>query len=339
MGSILIRVDGSHSIGLGHIFRMRALADRLREIGMAPSFCTQKNTIGETLLRETGIPVFDLGEEEKDYVPAGVLKAADPDLVVFDILDTDETAYHSLKESTKAQTVAFDDTGAGLDHADAVINPIVFHWGRYNPEECKADLYEGPDYMILQDEILDKRNRHLAVKDRAEVITLAFGGTDDHAISERALAAVNAVSKPLTIRVNRGPGSLPSQDFAETTEESPHQVDIINTAESLIDLFSTSDLVICAGGIMLYELAALGVPSLAVAGEPHEIGNIEYWESHGTTHSLGRHEDLDIKLATSAIDALLNSKDRRQQMAANGQTVVDGKGLDRCQGIIETLVH
>jgi UDP-2,4-diacetamido-2,4,6-trideoxy-beta-L-altropyranose hydrolase len=335
--SIIIRTDGNHDIGLGHVYRMRALAMALADRGWAVIFCTLKDTSGETLLRESGLPVVFTPSEKAAYLPQDLIDK-NPDVVLLDILDTDPELLAALRKSCGAKLVSFDDTRAGLALADGVINAIVFHYGRYRPEDAKATLYQGPDYMVLQPSILEQAATRRVFPETVETVFLAFGGTDTHDVSARALEALEGVSTPLSLRINLGPGARLSEPLQKAIERSSHIVTLLENSPSLAKEFQSCDLVLCGGGNMLYELAAMGVPSSAIATEPHEVANIAFWENAGTTLGLGWEKELSLEEMGPRLESLIFDAEKRRKLSINGPKAVDGRGLSRCLDIVEDLV-
>lgn len=335
---ILFRVDGSWEIGLGHVFRMRALAVAMRDAGYTVAVLTLDDPVSLRLFEEASLKCFAFKKEgllaARDHAIAEFL----PDLVVFDILQLEAQDLLPLREVTPARVVAFDDVGAGLQLADAVINAIVFHWERYEACDARATLYEGPEYMVLQDDVY----RFIALEPRicetASRVLVAVGGTDTRGMTVRAVQALSQVEVPLDIRVNFGPGGRHTPDLVQVCEDSPHPVTLLHAVPSLSDEFWQSDLVICGGGTMLYELAAMGIPAAAIATEPHEARNIAYWERQGTVIALGSENNFEPSAVGARITTLLANTERRRAMSSAGRATVDGDGLRRIQAILSEML-
>jgi UDP-N-acetylglucosamine:LPS N-acetylglucosamine transferase len=67
------------------------------------------------------------------------------------------------------------------------------------------------------------------------------------------------------------------------------------------------DVVICGGGITLFEVMAMGLPSLAFANEPHEELTIRYFQSRGGCGSIGAQTDMDERLLTTRLSEYLDN--------------------------------
>jgi len=317
---------------------MVTLARALHDQGRDVAFLTRADTISNRRLKATQLPCFVIERESVAPSAQDVARGYEPDLVIQDVLETAPDDLRPYNEAGVA-CVNFDDTGAGLALAAAVINSIVFHWGEYDPERCKAELFEGPQYMVLQEEVNELREIPRSFPSRAERVLMAFGGTDTHDVTERMLAGINGVTTPLSVRVNLGPGREMTDGLAQAIGTSRHRVEVTHSVPSLLREFVDSDFVICGGGNMLYEVAALGVPAASLATEVHEIRNVAYWADVGSTLNLGHEGELEPHRMCCLLDNLLGSKRDRQRMAVAGREVVDGKGLARVLGIINGFLN
>ena len=333
---ILIRVDGSHSIGLGHVYRMRTLAENLSEKKYTVHFLTRPYTSGADILGQSGFELL-YQIDKTALVETAVLEEYQPDLIVLDILSTPANQLTDLRERTTARVLSFDDTGAGLQQSDGVINALVFCWGQYEPDNCRAKLYEGPDYLIIRPLPTERWQPKRDIGGMMKVF-LAFGGTDDHRVSGRMIAALNDLASPLHVTVNLGPAAQADTVLQAAAKTSPHRVEVLHATPDLWQQMLFADLVICGGGIMLYEAAALGVPSAGIATERHEIGNLEFAAKCGFTANLGWESTLDFPEAANNIYRLLKDSNALALMADRALKTVDGQGLDRCVDIAGDLL-
>ena len=337
--SFLIRVDGSHAIGLGHIYRMKTLALALQEAGSHVAFLTGEDKAANSLLKATGLTCYVFQPDSYNAALTEAIQAQQPDLIIQDILETIPECIEAIRQLSPAKIINLDDVGAGLAMADVVINSIVFNWGRYRAEESQARLFEGPQYMILQPAISQYARLDKTIPDRAENILLAFGGTDTQHLTEMVLQAINGIGTTLNVKINLGPGSEYTPCLDQAVKASRHHVKVMRSVPNLFEECFKTDLVICAGGIMLYELAALGVPSVAIAAEPHEAFTVDYWSGVGTTAALGRGKTLNLTQVSDAVGNLLGDRRRRAEMSRIGKQTVDDLGLTRVLKIIDEVLR
>jgi len=333
---LLIRVDGGFRRGLGHIYRMMALARGLARAGAEVVFCSRQDTAGLALLDQSHAQTHALAADQP-LVPPALLAAVAPDAIIVDMLATGEEL-DVLRAGFAGSLLCVDDVGRGLQVADVVVNPIVFHWGKYDSNDVVAALYEGPEYMVLGEQIRQRIAASRPLRQPAERLLLAFGGSDDHGLSPRVLEALRGLAGALQIRVHQGPASRPSPALAAAMRDHPHTIEMTESGDGFADELCWADLVICAGGVMLYELAALGIPCAAIAAEPHEHDNIRYFSQLGCAADLAGQEAFDPVALREQVARLLLDPSARATMRAAGQKVVDGRGLLRFVEVLEGLL-
>ena len=100
---------------------------------------------------------------------------------------------------------------------------------------------------------------------------------------------------------------------------------------------SVLDINISAGGIILYELASCGVPTIAIKVADNQILLVNELESRGIVISLDSGNKNFEKELTKDIIFLINNKNRRRVMADNAINIVDGKGIQQVAGIINNI--
>ena len=321
---------------MGHIFRMRALGLALGRRGYDVRYCTAGGTAGARVLAETG-QSLRLVDEGAPLVPESE-SLRDIEVLVIDRLDQGEELAR-LRRDWSGRIVCFDDTKSGLEIADVVVNAIANLSGNYDKGQCRAKLYEGPDYIVLDEGIGRFLGASKPVGAEVERLLLAFGGSDDHELAARILPILGRIPalRKVELRVRRGPACVPSAGLQSALANYPFAAALTLDGE-LFDELSQADLVLCIGGVMLYELAALGRPHAAFAAEPHEVATIRWFAARGATVALGLASDLgSASDLEELIGGLLEDGSRRAALAAAGPRLVDAGGLARVVGILEGL--
>lgn len=334
---VLIRADGSNAIGLGHIYRMKTLAESLVATGYRVAFVTVADDVVKALLKEIPVNCYFFHTENFRDAISHAMSTETPHLLIYDALRTSEEDLCVIRKGSGCRIVTFDDTGAGLTMADAVINPMVFCWGEYRTSECRARLFEGPDYMILPTSIGEYIRREKPIRQDAIQVFCAYGGTDTYNLTERTIEALNLSKKSLMLRVNLGPGVQSNESFSRTVANSQHCVKVIKQIPNLFEEFWAADVVLCAGGLMVWELAAIGTPSIAIAAEAHEERNLDFLSRAGTTVSLGYYKNVIWEEIPDVLSGLLTEGSARIRMSHAGRKTVDGKGLTRVLEIVREL--
>jgi UDP-2,4-diacetamido-2,4,6-trideoxy-beta-L-altropyranose hydrolase len=338
---VLIRADGSRKIGLGHIYRMREMARVMDQAGAVVTFLTLTDPMSgpvlQELVDETGVSVVQIASDQITDRTIELLLASRPDVVVQDLLRTAPAQVVVVRDNSDAFLVHIDDTRAGLTLADAVFNGMVAHWGEYEPGDAKTRLFEGARYLILQDSI---RHSHWQDAGLRQVV-VAIGGTDSCRLQDQIIHALAGLDEAVEILVT---GQLEKHNRPNDLEGI--QVRRLGRPLDLYREIAGVALVICGGGVMLWELAALGYPSIAFATADFERHNVALWQKAGTTRA-GRLQPAtdqaeeerrsvdEVQLAALVEDLLQNPATCRR-MSAAGEDRVDFEGTHR---IMETIAR
>jgi spore coat polysaccharide biosynthesis predicted glycosyltransferase SpsG len=102
----------------------------------------------------------------------------------------------------------------------------------------------------------------------------------------------------------------------------------------IADLMLDADLVLCSGGMSVYEIAALGTPGVVLAQNAREDRRMREFSRFGTIEYLGLGVDVDEAAILDAVRQILNDQGRRREMSAKGRALVDGYGAARAAEIV-----
>jgi spore coat polysaccharide biosynthesis predicted glycosyltransferase SpsG len=102
----------------------------------------------------------------------------------------------------------------------------------------------------------------------------------------------------------------------------------------MAQLIAEADLVLCSGGMTVYELAALGTPGIVCAQNLREATRMQAFARHGTVVYLGLGSEVSPSQLGETVCALLADSDRRRVMSQRGKTLVDGYGAERVADVI-----
>ncbi len=334
---VLIRVDGSVDKGLGHIYRMKQLSMSLKDAGIAPTFITLNDPYAVPLLGKTGFPcnIFDPGMELSCFSNAVELEK--PNIIINDILKTDDSWMDNVISLANVPVLNFDDEGAGLNKASAVINALIHSWKVYEREDVAAKLYEGVGYLIFQESLRKYRDVPYSKREKEFDLVVFFGGTDTRNIANKFVESLESIKEPLKISLVKGPSRICGFGIGEHKLYG-HSLSVNAEVPDLFKLLSGAELVLCAGGMSLFEVACLGVPSICVSTEKHEIFNCEYASSLDFSKYAGYHEDLTAEAIGDIICKVYGDKKSLMSMSLAGENTVDCNGLERVVNIVKELL-
>lgn len=260
--SIAIYVNGNNKRGIGHIYRALEIAD---EFYTRPDIYfdvnqTDSSVFGTTthhLIGVDGIAELFQCCRDRRYT-----------LFINDILTTSIDYMIGLRSVVpEAKIINFEDDGEGIAKADLVFNAL------YHDNEL-PQVKAGERYYISSKTFLFYSP--IEVKERVERVFISFGGADPQNYSDRLLAII--ASDPgryskYHFTVVLGRAKLNVGELLAYNEKLPN-VEVLYDVANMPELMSSCDVAVTSRGRTGYELAILGVPSIAMAQNRRE-------EKHG----------------------------------------------------------
>lgn len=240
---IALIYDESPTIGTGHRRRMTAVANELQH---------------------HNVELLRLNEFDHEV--------RQPDVVVFDVLDTERYLVAEVAAYSKVLTI--EDLGEGARYADATINAL------YDPAQTK--------YVDLRPEFWGLRHSEYAA-DRTNVL-VTFGGTDPANLGMRFSGALLGYHED---RLH----------ITTVTPQSP-----INMARAMMG----SHIVITSAGRTLHEAAYLGVPTISIAANIRETTHCHLGPKWGNVYLGHHEEVSDEQFIKAFDQLMTSSSWRKE---------------------------
>ena len=294
---------GSPSRGLGHVARVMTLLDCLGG-HICRCFCDPAEETAIERLRDAFLPV--------EVVARGQMLEAmqrfGAQVVVHDELDT--RAEDLLAERAAGmRVVTFEDRGAGLEHADLVFNAL------YPAAESAPErgIFFGPSVYCLREEFRTAPRREFRA--RPERVLVTFGGTDPGDLTLKVLDAIaDQRAVAITVVSGFGYGDIERlQARVSALREAGADVELLRDVKLMSDPMGTADLAFTSAGRTLYELAAMGVPSIVLAQNDIELKHTFASPENGFLF-LGLGREASTEAIRSAFGALVASAPLRARM-------------------------
>ena len=330
---IYIRLDAGHKVGMGHLFRMIELASIFKEKNYKVKFIIRENSVAENILVRKGFTCNVIkAHAGEEYIIKKSLSKGKPYLWIFDILDTEKDWILYLKKE-KINVVCIDDIKGGLDEANVVINPIVGCWGDIT-YKVKNPLFSGPKYAILPRNI-NLYRKHRKIEDKRLKVAVAMGGSDTYGVTINiAHSLVKLTNNIDHVKFFLGPAFKHIEELKHILKNCTYNFFIKQFVKDLLKELDKMDVVICGGGVTLFEICAIGLPSLSFANEPHEKKTIAYFEHRNATYNVGLAQKTTTETLTKNLLKLLSDLDLLNELAMNGMKLSDGKGVYRVYKLI-----
>lgn len=317
---LVIRTEASTLIGLGHFMRCFALAEAAREQSLAVTFVVNADAPVMDRAHAIGARVVtapSLGDD------AAVMDAeiAPDDWVIVDTYAADASYLTAL--SARARLAVIDDLDV-LERFDCrvLINPTPAAPRDSYSAKSKGKLLLGPDYALVRDEF----RRPVATGDHC--VTLTFGGSDPTGLTGAVAEQLHTTLPGTAIRAIAGPANRHVADL-RALETRLERLQLIVDTPSMADALADSALVVTAAGGSVNELAALGLPALAVV----VYGNQATWLYACPFPAIDARAGIPKAFAAD-VAALMADGDRRAAIAQAAHQIVDGQGVFR---ILDTL--
>lgn len=306
---IIFRVDGSRKIGFGHIRRCLNLAGALS--GEVLFLTMEKEA--EKYISSAGYEVILISNNRE------IGKYADERSVL--ITDMFGIDYDFLADIRAKKFCIDGSTELQVPDCDILVNANVF-------EDGPDGTFLGPDYMILAEEYASPFVPN--IRQDAKSIFMGFGGVDAGDYTNKALEELSDLPPDIEIDVVLGP-------LYEGNAMPGNNVRIHSDPPDLIEIMKRSDIAITASGILLYELAALGIPTITIPQVPHQEEIARAFHGAGACINLGPNIEKGKLFEETMM--LLKDWEHRTRLSRNSRKFVDGRGLARSVDLIKDLIE
>ena len=300
----LIRTDGDLALGNGHIVRMLALAQKLKEMDFPFAFAISKDQFWINRIEEIGYTVYKLSPGSKGInMIADIITQGSFTHLVYDTRnELSKTDLEQIKIKTGVVIVVIDTPEDTRLVANVALYPPLFQIHEWNWEEFKGKLYSGWEYVLLRQEFLEiiKKQKKLTKK-----LLLSFGSTDPYLLTEKTLKVISDhenIFNGWDIIVLVGPQFNRLESINMMLGSKTLIVEVLQAPNNMANLFASVDLAIIAFGVTAYELASCHVPFFAISPTPDHENSAKLFEEYKLGISLGQIDGFDKRL----IEAMLN---------------------------------
>jgi spore coat polysaccharide biosynthesis predicted glycosyltransferase SpsG/ribosomal protein S18 acetylase RimI-like enzyme len=321
----MIHCNGGTTLGVGHVVRSFALAEEAVARGHLVSFTGDyQGAFAEGLL--AGLPV-SVQPAPRD------LSSLARELEV-DVVHVDSYAPLEL-DAGRALVSNVEDGPFGRRPADLTVDPNLGAEAAKRPDVPALLLLRGTRYAPLRCAVAALRGR-AQIREVAGKVLVVMGGTDTHALSPRAVAALAATG--LALRITVVAPETRHRDCRRAAAGSPGvQLELLSEVADLPARMVEQDLVISASGTSVWELCCLGVPMALVCAADNQVASYDRLVAAGAAVGLGVRL-ADLAVATQVLRQLLLDPSVRVDLASRASVIVDGRGAWRVVGAWEQLL-
>ena len=354
---VVIRVDASLQMGIGHVMRCLTLAEALRSKGCHVRFASRELpghqaelitaqgflmtllpapggdalTVGTNDIRHADWLGVDWRRDAEETAAALDRRSTDVDWLVVDHYALDHRWEASLRGLTR-RLMVIDDMADRAHDCDLLLDQNLYRntETRYRgkvPGGCSLLL--GPGFALLRDAFLKQRQNGVSDLERPFRLLIFLGGTDATNVTGKALEAIiPLLGDTLCCDVVVGRSNPHRQNIQAQCEHIP-TVSYHCQPDQLPEIMAQATVSIGAGGSTTWERCCLGLPSLMVSTSFNQEAIAQGCDQHGIGIYLGRADRLSVDRIRRAVEDCLRDGDRLRVMAGKAMKLVDGHGASR----------
>lgn len=260
---ILVRVDGSNEVGLGHVYNMLTVLNHFRNDEVLIVMNSKKD-LGKSKFKEQ---LYKVKTFKTNFELASIIKKFKPDIIFNDILDTNIKYMKNLRRK-KCFIVNFEDLGTGRRYADLIFNPIFYS------KKKKQNEYFGSDYACVRDEFRIWQNNLHHIKENVKNVLIMFGGTDPTNKTFKILKIILKTNlKIIKFSIILGLGVKNKKEIKNLANKMNREgfcIEVIERMDFLAKIMKNSDFVISSNGRTIFELASMKKPIIAISVNKRE---------------------------------------------------------------------
>ena len=325
---ILFIVAGCNGIGMGHIYRTIDLYKEFK-CWDTQILCTLGSMSAFNLLHCMNFRNIILQRGHKSLLE--YIIDISPEVVIHDILDTD-SMYISMVRELGVKVVTIEDCGSGSYYTNLTINAI------YDRAKANHILY-GHNYFDLRDEFI-LNSGAAVIKPTVSKILLTFGGEDPNNISLKVLKILlgSTITDTVHLEIITGP-AYKFHDELHNYISSANRRNIYwfkSVTSGMSKHMLSSDIVISSNGRTVYELCALGIPSIVISANEREAISHKFANSVGFIN-LGLYSLVSGAQLIDAITFLMH-KENRIAIHKSSKSIDLRQGKKRIAGAIKELI-
>ncbi len=303
--------------GLGHLSRCLAVAEAFLNIGRVKSLFITSDNEAIKWLGERGMNSTKFLE-------------GDWDLVISDSYRTTSMDISLMLQKTKT-LVLFDDNGHIPRGAHWVVNTSTRASSVNYSEKDLIGLLLGPLFHPLRSEYWGPVT-HKSQPSLVKNILITLGGGESESRLYVILRELSYYYPSGNYHVVIGPYIKEIQLTSNSENIFFHR-----SPKNIRALLSEMDLAVSGGGQTLYELAYLGIPTLAIEVAQNQRENILGFFKAGAVIPVGDINLLDCRTKLlQEFDYLLNNQSKRELMSLAGKKMIDGVGAFRLAKVLLT---
>ena len=310
---VCIITEGSAKLGFGHISRCTSLYQAFEEKKIIPNFIINGDEIA-SLMEVKNYVILDWVKNELELIK----QIKNSEIAIVDSYLAGFPIYERIVENVKL--AAFIDDNMRINYPYGIVINGNIHALELNYfNSPKTDYLLGPQFSMLKKDFWEIPLR--TVNKEIKTILITLGGSDLRNLTPEILKLLIDEFPEIFKKVIIGSSFKNIKEIENVADKSTELI-YFPLASRMKKEILASDIAITTGGQTVYELAALGIPTITIAVADNQLHNVKSFDKLGYNYYAGWWEDKN--LITNIKGRILDLKLRktRKIMIEKGRKIV-----------------
>lgn len=329
---VSIITEGFYNTGYGHVTRCLSIYQAFEERNIFPTLYINGDDECKSFIPGTKHEIFDWLINQD----ALIAKIYGSEIVIIDSYLAPFDLY--LKISASSTYPVYIDDNMRLDYPDgAVLNGSINAEQMGYKNKLGITYFLGPKYIPLRKEFWQGREKQ--IKPDIQSVLITFGGQDIENLTPRMLRLLVRNQPDLTKKVVVGSG-FKNLDLIIEAMDDKTEIYRSPSSTEMARIMYESDIAISAAGQTIYELARVGVPTIAISVAENQKNNLNGWIKEKFLTSEFSCETVNLENRLLVVFNNYNEREVRLNLSLIGRKKVDGLGARRIvQSVLEQLIN
>jgi len=315
-----ILTEGGKSLGFGHITRCLSIAEYFDEYGVSIEFIVDGDDSTLPILEDHSFILIDWLNSE-----AVLQRLKKSTFVLIDSLRVTKRKVQNIQKLGVNVIYIDDEKRHNFLDKGFVLDWTILSENKnyFLPKKKDVTYLLGSKYTPLRAAF--KNIKQVFVSEKIQNILVSFGGSDVRNLTPAVLENLNKFFPYLKKNIVIGAGFV-NNDNIKLHQDKNTTLIYNADAKKMTSLMLESDIAISSGGQTLYELAYLGLPTIAILLVENAREDTEGWAEVGFVDYIGSFDDADLMKKLEASVESLKNQNMRQEMQSNAAKYIDFNG-------------